>query len=618
MSAAERTLTARFAAQVAAGPDRPAVVTPEHRWTYRELDAHADRVAGALAGAGVRQGGRCGLLFRHGAPMVPAVLGAMRAGLAYVPLDAAYPADRLELMLADSGAEVLLTDAADADLAVRLADGRPVLDVTGDLPVAPGPPLRVRPEDPAYVLYTSGSTGRPKPVVQLHRNVVHHADAWIGGLGVTAADRLSLQSAYSWDSAVQDMFAALLSGAALYPVDLKALGVAGLVDWMLTERISVYHSTLPIFRAVCRVLADRDAVMPSVRMLALGGDHIHREDLAAYRRWFADDCRLASAYGSTECSCALLRVVDKAYEPPTGVLPLGAPVPETIVELLGGADVGELIVRSPYLAPGHGRPAPDDDPDSYRTGDLGRRLPDGSVVLEGRADFQIKISGIRVEAGEVESALTAHPAIREAVVGTFADAFGERQLAAYLVAEPGATVEAVRAHLTARLPAHAVPTAYVFLDALPLTVNHKIDRAALPDPGVARARLATAYARPDGAAERAIAGAWAEILGTDAVGADDNFFDRGGTSLRMAALHERLTRLFDRPVRMVDLYRAPTVRGMARLVGEHGPALSAVTTAARRGAARREAYAATAARVARRGRPQPPPRGLPASPREDR
>ena len=595
---AGETLVTRFAAQVAARPDHVAVHTPGHTWTYRQLDEYSDRQAAALtAGADPAGPRRVALLFRHDAPMAGAVLGALKAGYAYVPLDAAYPPARLALMLEDCGARRILTEAANADLARELnpADGHLLVEQADG---EPDPGRLPGPDSEAYVLYTSGSTGRPKPVVQSHRNVLHHADAWIGGLGIDGTDRISLQSAYSWDSAVQDTFAALLTGATLLPVDLKAIGVAGLLDWMRETRVTVYHSTLPIFRGLARAMRDQGLTLPDVRMLALGGDHIHEADLEAYRRGFSDECRLAGAYGSTECSCALLMVVDKSYRPPGSVLPLGQPVRATGVYLLDEAGTvvdgpgdGEIVVTSPFLAEGRA-PAPG-DPAAHRTGDLARRRPDGTLELIGRRDFQVKIAGIRVDVAEVEDRLKHCADVQDAVVAAHEGESGERTLVAYVVAERGTApaVDTLRAEVRRYLPDHAVPTTYVFLDALPLTVNNKIDRAALPSPARERPRLATAFAGPGSALERTIAAAWREVLGLDEVGLDDNFFDLGGTSLRLAAVHALLRSALDRPPRMVDLYLAPTVRALAGLTAglANGPGSSATRTSAARAAADRGA-----------------------------
>jgi len=606
------TLAHRFLEMAAAHPDREAVVTPDTRWTYRQAAESSARVCAALLSAGLRPGDRVGLLFSHGAEMIAALLGASRAGLSYVPLDGAYPEQRLHLMAGDAGVRALVRGREHGGTAERLAGTRlPVLGYEDLLrsPPEAGGEVHAVPAGEAYVLYTSGSTGRPKLVAQTHRNVLHHIRAWTDGLGIGPLDRVSLQSAYSWDSAVQDTFSALLNGAALYPIDLKTLGIAGLLEWAAAERITVYHSTLPVFRALTRAMDDRGARLPAMRMLALGGDTLHAADLDTCRRLFASSCQVAGAYGSTECSCALLRVAGPGYRLPTGVFPLGDPVPETTVRLedpeghpVEGAGEGEIVVVSRYLAPGA---APDGR--TYRTGDLARRLDDGTLLLLGRRDFQVKISGIRVEVGEVESALRMLPYVRDAVVSPYTDPLGDRQLAAYLVAADGASPRTaeLRSALRGTLPDHAIPATYVLLDGLPLTANHKIDRAALPDPIDRPAPDAgPAPAAAGSPVEGAIAAVWREVLGVTSPGPDDNFFDLGGNSLRMAAVHERLTRAAAPALRMTDLYRAPTIRALARLIAPPATASAGDGGEPARGAARGERRR-SAARPSRRPAREP-------------
>lgn len=581
----EQSLASRFARTVREFPDRPAVHTRGALWTYRELDERAGRVAAALlarAGAGP---GRAALLFQHDEAMVAGVVGTVRAGKCYVPLDAAYPVERLRLMLEDAEAEALVTQRQHRELARELAgDGLPVFFVE-DLLATGGPapePVVIDPRQPAYILYTSGSTGRPKGVAQTHRNMLHHMRNWTNGLEIGPADRLSLQSAYSWDSAVQDTWGALLNGATLCPVGVKQEGIGGVLDWLETARVTVYHSTLPLFRAVTRALVERGGRLPHVRALALGGDFIYASDVELFRAHYEPHCRLFNCYGATESSSALLNRCDRETVVESNVLPLGFPALDTEVFLtdddgrrVEGEGEGEIVLLSEFIAPGYWRSGEADprfgpDPEgrgrqTYRTGDLGRRLADGSIRLLGRKDFQVKIDGMRVELGEVEGALKALPKVREAVVLAREDEPGERYLVAYVVlaGEEGSHVEELRAVLRETLPDHAVPAVYVFLDELPLTVNSKIDRLALPAPQRDREQLAAPYVPPHTLLERLLEEEWRAVLHLPKIGLDDNFFDLGGTSLRLASLAERLERPLP-GVRAVDLYQYPTIRALVR------------------------------------------------------
>lgn len=614
-AAMRRPLHRRFEEMAEAGPGAIAVKARAGRLTYGELDQAANRVAAMLL---ARQGageGRVALLFEHGLDMIPALLGVLKAGKTYVPLDAGYPAERLRAMREDSGADLLLTNRGNAALASTLAGNAGVVLIEDAASVAPIPRgVEVDPDSPAYILYTSGSTGRPKGVAQTHANCIHHMRVWIDTLGIGPGDRLSLQSAYSWDSAVQDTFGALLSGAALHPVDVKGDGIQGTLDWMDSEGITVYHSTLPIFRSVARLMAGAPR-LGSVRALALGGDPIHCSDVELFQRLFRPGSVLYNCYGATEASSALIDRIGSADSIDFNVMPLGHPVPGTVILLLDaegspieGPEEGEIVLRSRYVAPGYWRdpaaaagkfePHPSGDGTVlYRTGDLGRRRPDGRIVLAGRKDFQVKIRGMRVELGEVEGALKRNPAVDDAVVAAREDASGDRYLAAYVVATPGTSpaVGALRAFLASVLPDHAVPSRWVFLDALPLTVNRKIDRLALPAPGTERPRLEVAYIAPDSELEATVAGIWREVLQIGNIGAEDNFFDLGGNSLRLANVNARLLKTLGRTLPMVEMYRLPTVRALARaLAGDGVP--SAAVGQARRRAAMRAARLGTAGR----------------------
>lgn len=603
---AERTLVSCLLEQVDQRPEQTAVLTPDTCWTYRDLADRAGKIAADLTREGARPGDRCALLFAHSAEMVSGVLGALLAGLVYVPLDASYPAARLRQMLALSGARTMLTDGPNSELAVSLAqDKTTVVTVSAAAATSASENVlgwRARgADDEAYVLFTSGSTGTPKPVVQTHRNVEHHATVWANGLGINSDDRVSLQSAYSWDSSVQDIYGALLFGATLCPVNLREMGIGGLISWFRTTGMSVYHSTVPVFRAVSRALTERGEALPAMRVLALGGDSILGPDIEYYRSLFGPDCLLASAYGSTECSCALLNVVDRTYELHTAVFPLGQPVDSTQVDLvdefgavLTGPCKGELVVRSPFLSIEHGREL-NGEPGTLRTGDLAVRGLNGSVTMLGREDFVVKIAGIRVDTGEIEGVIANSGLVSSAVAAIFPDELGEAQLVAYLVPRSdGLDVSKVQAHVVDNLPAHARPARYVVLDELPLTPNFKIDRQALPAPlgTESGSRLNHRGAGLAGDLQQAMT----QVLGGRLIGVDENFFDAGLNSVRLAAFHEVVTRN-GRDLRLADVYRAGSLAVLARQLGGHDT--SPVIEGTARGARRRVLTEHSRSRVGR-------------------
>ncbi|MFY9550790.1 MAG: amino acid adenylation domain-containing protein [Thermoanaerobaculia bacterium] len=584
----EQSITERFEQQVRRYSSRIAVRTATHSWTYERLAHENDRVARAvteLAGAGPE---RVALLFEQDAPMIAAILGSLKAGKTYVPLDASYPAERLAYMLEDSGAAVILTNHQNLALARSLGEGRcPVasLDRLSTRSSGPNPATPIGPETLAYILYTSGSTGRPKGVMQNHRNVLHFIRAYTNGLHIGADDRLSLLASYSFDAAVMDIFGALLNGATLCLWDIKARGVAGLAEWLAREEVTILHAVPTVFRAFAGPLNGQQS-FPRVRLVVLGGEEAHRGDVEFYRRHFPGDCLFVNGLGPTESTVALQYFLDRRTEIHRSTVPVGYPVDDTEILLLDPQSratelCGEIGIRSPYVALGYwGKPEvtqaaflPDPDGGTrriYRTGDLGRRLPDGAIQFLGRRDSQVKIRGHRIELAEVEETLLKHPSVREAVAVSREQVPGDQRLLAYLVRGRKHTPSHVelRALLERKLPDFMIPASFIWLDAFPLTPNGKIDRRALPPPDPSRPELEDGFVAPRNAAEASIARIWCEILGLESVGIHDNFFDLGGHSLLAAQLAAKIEKQLGRQLALATIFRAPTVAGLAEMLQE--------------------------------------------------
>ncbi|HLL45784.1 MAG TPA: amino acid adenylation domain-containing protein, partial [Longimicrobiaceae bacterium] len=580
------TITDRFRRVARLHPDRPAVRTRTRTLTYAELDRAAERAARALLRARPEPGERVALLFEHDAAMIVGMLAALRAGKTYVPIDPLYPRERSAFVLEDSGAAALLTNGANLELARELSGGRvPLLDVdaddgAGDAPEAVARPP-VDPGSPAYILYTSGSTGRPKGVVQSHRGVLHHVRVYGGNLRIGPDDVMTLFSSYTFDAAVMAVYGALLHGATLCPFSWREEAAAGVAGWIRREGITLYHSTPTVFRHLVGGLA-ADERFPGVRLVVLGGEETQGRDVEAFNRHFLPGATLVNGLGPTESTVTLQAFIEHGAAPPRGTVPVGHPVADTEVLLVNAAGeqpavygAGEIVVRGPHVAAGYwNRPeqtaaAFRDEGGgvrAYRTGDLGRRLPDGSVEFLGRGDFQLKIRGHRVEPAEVEAALRAHPGVREAVAAPWEDDAGERRLAAYLVPEEGVETGSAAAlveWLRTRLPEDMVPSAFVALEALPLTPNGKVDRLALPRP---EAPAPAEYVPPAGWTEEALAAVWAETLGLERVGAADSFFALGGHSLLATRLVSAVRAALGVELPLRAVFEHPTVAAMAALV----------------------------------------------------
>ena len=527
--------------------------------------------------------------------MIAAILGTLKASKAYVPLDPSYPAERLRYMLEDSRVAVVLTNDRNLSLASVLAGGKcPVASLDA---LSPGnsdgtPAPRIEPDAVAYVLYTSGSTGRPKGVVQNHRNVLHFSRAYTNRLHIQSGDRLSLLASYSFDAAVMDIFGALLNGATLCPWDLKGEGVAGLSEWLAKEEITIFHAVPTVFRAFACALAERK-VFSKVRLVVLGGEEVHPRDVELYRRHFPADCLLVNGLGPTESTVALQYFLDHRTEAEGRTVPVGYPVDDTEILLLDthgrATDLsGEIGIRSRHVALGYwglseltqaAFLADPEDPTRriYRTGDLGRRRPDGAIEFLGRKDTQVKIRGHRIELGEIEEALLRHPSIRKAAAVRREDVPGDPRLTAYVVGEvaQAPSTTALRAFLEGKLPDYMIPASFVWLDSLPLTPNGKLDRAALPVPVQGRPpseQEGSVRARSD--VEALLVRIYERVLGLRPVGANDNFFDLGGHSLLAVRLLAQIEKATGKRLPLSAIFQAQTVEAMSALLEDEDAPLA--------------------------------------------
>lgn len=593
----EQSIPSRFEQQVSRHPNRLAVGTTLHRLTYRQLDQLANRVAhGILACRGIGSEPVV-LVLEQGAPLVAAILGVLKAGKMYVPMDPSDPAARIAFTVADSGAALVLADRPDIT-EVPMAAGMPVtpaatpglvltLDelVSGE-PDQP-PSLALTAETPAYIYYTSGSTGRPKGVHDIHRNVLHNVMRYTNSLHIAAEDRLTLLQAPSFSGAVSSLFSALLNGAAVFPYDLQKQGMGrGLAAWLDRERITICHSVPMIFRS----FLTGDARFPAVRLIRLEGDAATKVDVELYRRHFEQGCLLVNGLGATETGISRQFFMDMETDLHGGIVPIGYATEDMHAmvvdqdghEVAVGA-VGEIAIRSKYLATGYwGQPeltrtaflpGPDgSDERIYRTGDLGRMCTDGCLEYLGRKDLGLKIRGHRVEPAEVERALLALDAVREAAAVTREDTPGDPRLVAYLVPAdtPHLPVPVLRRLLAKTLPDYMIPTRFVMLDRLPLGPNGKVDRRALPPPDRAQVLRTSEIVPPRDRLEEQLARIWEELLHTCPVGVTENFFDLGGDSFLAAALLVALEKLTAEELPPETVHDAPTIEQLARVIrGEH-------------------------------------------------
>ncbi|MEV6350631.1 amino acid adenylation domain-containing protein, partial [Actinoplanes sp. NPDC051851] len=545
------TLPELLARSVARFPGSVALVGADRSWTFAELDDRSSRIAAELVRRGVRPGDRVAVMVPRSLELFAFWLGVSKAGAAFVPVDLSYPQERIDFLLADAVPRLVVT-----------AEG------WDDLPVGVVPPVTVL-DLPAYVIYTSGSTGRPKGVVVPHRGLANLAAAQVDRFAVDAEARVLQLASPSFDAAVSELLMALVSGAALVVADPTELPPRGDLSEVLA-RYGVSHVTVPP-----SLLATVSDLPSSVRTLVVAGEACPP---ALVERW--SDRRLVNAYGPTETTvCAAMSA------PLESRAPIGRPVANVRVfvldEFLRPVPVGvrgELYVAGPNVAQGYlDRPGltasrfvacPFGGGRMYRTGDLVWWDAAGDLYFAGRADDQVKVRGFRIEPGEIEAVLTGHEGVSQAVVVVRDD-----RLLAYVVgvADGGG----LREHVAERLPEHMVPSAVVVLDALPVTVNGKVDRDALPDPAAGRV---VGGREPVTPAEQILCALFAEYLGLNRVGADASFFDLGGDSLLGARLIARIRAVLNAEIAIGTLFETPTAAGLARLVGEQsGAARPALT-----------------------------------------
>jgi amino acid adenylation domain-containing protein/non-ribosomal peptide synthase protein (TIGR01720 family) len=552
------TLHGLFRARAAERPGAEAVVFGAERLTYGELRDRALALAAHLRRLGVGPETLVGVFLERSLEMVVAVLGVLEAGAAYVPLDPEYPADRIGFMVESSGLPVVILQERLVEKLPEAARGLDLVRIDADWPriaaAAPGgaaaepgetgPPAG-GPDQLAYVIYTSGSTGRPKGVQIQHRSVVSFLLSMARRPGFGAGDTLLAVTTLSFDIAGLELFLPLVTGGRVV-VASRETAQAG--ELLLARIVGEAPTVMQATPATWRLLLDAGWPGPPPAKLLCGGEALPRE-LAD--RLLAKGVELWNMYGPTEATIwsAVLRVAAGAE-----AVPVGGPIANTALYVLDAAlrpvpvgVPGELAIGGLGLARGYlGRPEltaerflPDpftrrEGGRMYRTGDLVHWRPDGTLAFLGRIDHQVKVRGFRIELGEIEAVLAAHPAVAQAVVIVREDRPGDKRLAAYLVARPGAEAPAVavlRAHLKERLPDYMVPPIFITLDELPLTPNGKVDRRALPAPDRNRPELGEEYVAPRNPTEAALAAIWAETLGLERIGVHDDFFELGGDSL---------------------------------------------------------------------------------------
>ncbi|MBI5815644.1 MAG: amino acid adenylation domain-containing protein [Nitrospinae bacterium] len=600
-------------------PQSPAVISETGRITYGELDAASDRIALRLVEEGCVPGGLAAVFMERSPEALAGIIGAMKAGLAYVPVDPEYPAQRVEFMLGDACPAAVIANSRTAS---RLAPGKwKIIPADSPLNGAKGPAkakteAKVAMDCLAYVIYTSGSTGTPKGVMVTHANLFNSTMARMAYYA-KAPERYLLLSSLSFDSSVAGLFWTLCSGGAIVlpPKDFGK-DIGSLADLIAREKVT---HTLALPSLYSLLLGGPDASkLESLKVVIAAGEVIP-PSLPVRHHDLAPGADFYNEYGPTEGTvwcCAHKCEADNG----ASAVPIGRPIANAKLYVLNEAMepapagvAGELYIGGPQVAKGYlNQPELTEerfvaDPFSrggrlYRTGDIARRLKDGALEFIGRMDGQVKVRGYRIEQGEIEAALLAHPSVKEAAVTAWSDPSGGKRIVAYITSANGALdVLRIKEYLGGKLPSFMVPSAIVTLDAMPLSPNGKLDKKALPAPDMDTLRGENEYTPPSNEMETLIASVWGGLLNMEKVGARDNFFDMGGHSLLMARAHAALQEKMARNFSIVEMYKNPTIESLAAALagnGDDGAPSAKLAEAAARGGLRGEM---SRMRAARRG-----------------
>ena len=591
----DRCIHQLIEARAAETPNALAIEDGPRRLSYQELNRCANQLARILRRHGVGAEVPVALCLKRSANLLIALLGVLKASGACVPLDPDYPSERLSHILRDCGAPILITQpellSTIGDTEAEIIDFESIERLLAD-ENDENLQVETSPENLAYVIYTSGSTGKPRGVQLTHGGLVNHGTAAIDLYGLTPSDRVLQFASISFDIAIEEILPTWFVGGCVIPRgDHVPLTAAEFLHWIESQKITLLDLPTAYWHELVHELADCERRLPeSLRMVIVGGEKASSSAYSAWLRAGGARLRWINTYGPTEAS-----VIATAYEPDPKKpfpdnLPIGRPIANVRVHVLDSdlkpvpvGEAGELHIGGVGLARGYlNHPEltatkfiPDPFRDGarlYKTGDMVRRLPDGNLEFVGRVDFQVKIRGFRVELGEVEGVLEKHPAVQQAVV-IARDASGGKRLSAYVIASKVSATE-LRDYLKQQLPEYMMPADFVFLETFPFTPNGKVDRRALPEPQLTEQASAQSFMAPRNESEKKMARLWAQVLGREAVGIRDNFFDLGGHSLLALRLTSRIEREFGRKLTLTSLIEAPTVEQMALLVQQEEAAWS--------------------------------------------
>lgn len=577
----------RFEKQAQKFPDRIAVFANEKSLTYTMLNNCANQLAQGIVKAAGDGQQRIALLLDHNETCVIGMLAVLKAGYAYVPIDVNNPLSRIKYILSDSNAKILICNAATSEKARHLQHEVPDLTVITlsqdyNIPNVPNLQKAVDPATEGYILYTSGSTGMPKGVIQNQRNILHFIRVYTNNIHIAPGDNLSVFSTYTFDASIKDIYGAILNGATVSLYDITEHGLMNLSAWLHAQGITIIHMVPTVYRHFLKGLHEGEVF--KIRIVDLGGEPCYKSDFELFKKHFSEGAILINDYGPTESTIVSQKMLTHNSSVTRNNLSLGSAVIETEVFLVdehnrerGVYQEGEIVFKSNYLALGylnqHELTAKVFTIDPvrlegrvYKSGDIGRMLPTGEIEFLQRKDSQVKLNGYRIELAEIRHHLEQIPDIKEAVV-VLREVNETEHLIAYIRSTDELPLNTIKPFLQDRLPKHMIPDIYVPVPSFPMTRTGKIDEKALPAPTLSDLAIAP-YQAPETDVERKLTGIWAEVLSVEAkeIGIEDNFFERGGHSLKVIQFLSLFEDAFQIKISFKDFFGVPTIRQQAQLV----------------------------------------------------
>lgn len=590
----ETSIVDRFERMVQAMPGNEVVRSTSASLTYSELNHQANRIAHAILKQTAGEVRPIGLMFEHGVEMISALVGVLKSGCFYVPLDPTYPENRLKAMAVDSGLEIVVTDDANETTARALL-GKEIHTISlgsipADIPDS-NPDIKITPDHYAYLLYTSGSTGTPKGVVENHRDVKWFSGAFLRYDWVSPSDVASGFWSLSFSGFAASLYMCLLGGSTLLVIDPKSVGAVRMVELIRSNKISYLSMGPPLFRKLFEVDPERDG-MPDIRIARFGGSGADPADIENFFKW-APAVTLRHSFGASEIKHVCSYMITADSQPHGESIPIGYPVDgiEIVLQNESGepvpdGEVGEIVIRSRFNCPGYWN-RPDltaerfygDESGGpnryYRTGDLGIRDSNGCLFHRGRKDFQVKVRGYRVEIPEVEEKLKAISSVKDAVVVGQADGEGDVALVSFIIPNgemPASS--ALRQELSISLPHYMMPSRFIKINQMPETPNGKLDRKAFPEVELkteAAPQHVSGKTEATTDTEKRMCKIWEDALQKEQIGVDEDYFDIGGDSLMAAVIFDQVFRVFGSRIAINALFEAPTITELAAMIDQSVP-----------------------------------------------